>query len=134
MTESKELQVKAKQQATAPPEQTDAALVFTPQVDISETDSAIILLADMPGVAPDDIKIDLREGVLTLTGNVKPWRDSAESDILVEFQIGKYFRKFTLSEAIDQEKIEAQCENGVLRLTLPKVAKAIPRRITVKTT
>ena len=131
MAESKELQVKEKKEVTAPAEQTRPGLVFTPEVDIFETDRAIILMADMPGVAANDVDIDLRDGVLTLSGSVKPWEGSAESNVLVEFEIGKYYRQFTLSEAIDQDRIEAQLEDGVLRLNLSKAEKALPRRIAV---
>ena len=131
MSESKELQVKAKQEVAAPAEQTRPGLVFTPGVDIFENDRNIILLADMPGVAADDVKIDLRDGVLTLTGDIKPWEGPEESDVLVEFEIGKYYRQFNLSEVIEQDKIEAKLEDGVLRLTLPKAEKALPRKIAV---
>jgi HSP20 family protein len=68
---------------------------------------------------------------LTLSGDVKPWEDGEESDVLVEFEIGKYYRQFNLSEVIDQDKINAKLEDGVLRLNLPKTEKAVPRRITV---
>jgi HSP20 family protein len=131
MTESKELQVKEKQEIAAPAEQTRPGLVFTPEVDIFETEREITLLADMPGVAADDVNIDLRESVLTISGDVKPWEGSEESDVLVEFEIGKYYRQINLSEVIDQDKIEAKLEDGVLRLNLPKTAKALPRHITV---
>jgi len=131
MAESKELKVKEKQEVAAPAEQTRPGLVFTPAVDIFETDSQLTLMADMPGVASDDINIDLRDGVLTLTGDVKPWQKEGASSVLVEFEIGKYYRQFTLSETIDQERIEAQLKDGVLKLTLPKMAKAQPRKITV---
>ena len=131
MAESKELQVKEKQELAAPAEQTRSGLIFTPEVDIFETDYEITLLADMPGVAADDVTIDLRDGVLTLSGDVKPWENSEESDVLVEFEIGKYYRQFTLSDVIDQNKIEAKVEDGVIRLTLPKAEKAVPRRIKV---
>jgi len=133
MAESKELQVKEKQELAAPAEQTRSGLIFTPEVDIFETDYEITLLADMPGVAADDVSIDLRDGVLTLSGDVKPWENSEESDVLVEFEIGKYYRQFTLSDVIDQNKIEANIEDGVIRLTLPKAEKAVPRRIKVST-
>ncbi len=131
MSESKELQVKEKQEVAVPAEQTRPGLVFSPEVDIFETERRITLLADMPGVAADNVNIDLREGVLTLSGNVSPWEDGETSDVLVEFEIGKYYRQFTLSEVIDQNKIEAKLEDGVLRLNLPKTEKALPRRITV---
>jgi HSP20 family molecular chaperone IbpA len=131
MAESKELQVKEKQELTTPAEQTRPGLVFTPAVDIFETEHEITLLADMPGVAADDIVIDLREGVLTVSGEVKPFEDQDETDVLIEFEIGKYYRQFALSEAIDQGKIEAQFADGVLRLVLPKAEKAVPRKIAV---
>jgi HSP20 family molecular chaperone IbpA len=131
MAESKELQVKEKQELAAPAEQTRPGLVFTPDVDIFETDREIVLMADMPGVAADSVTIDLRDGVLTLSGDVKPWEGPEESDVLVEFEIGKYYRQFTLSEIIDQDRIEAKVEDGVLRLHLPKSEKAMPRKITV---
>ncbi len=131
MVESKELQAKEKHEVAAPAEQTRPGLVFTPEVDIFETDHEITVLADMPGVAADGVNIELRDGVLTLNGDVKPWEGPDESDVLVEFEIGKYSRQFTLSDAIDQNKIDAKLEDGVLRLTLPKAQKAVPRQITV---
>ncbi|KGO32720.1 heat-shock protein Hsp20 [Desulfobulbus sp. Tol-SR] len=132
MTESKELQAKAKHEVATPAEQTRPGLVFTPEVDIFETDQEITLLADMPGVAADQVTIDLRDGLLTISGDVKPWEGPEETDVLVEFEIGKYYRQFTLSDAIDQDKIDAKLEDGVLRLTLPKAQKAVPRQIAVK--
>jgi len=131
MVESKELQVKEKQEVAVTAEQTRPGLVFTPEVDIFETERDITLLADMPGVAADDVNIDLRDGVLTLSGDATPWEDGEESDVLVEFEIGKYYRQFNLSEVIDQDKIDGKLEDGVLRLNLPKTEKAVPRRITV---
>jgi HSP20 family molecular chaperone IbpA len=131
MTDSKALQVKDKQEVASPAEQTRPGIVFTPDVDIFEDERQITLLADMPGVGPDDIAIDLNENVLSISGEVKPYEGGEESDVLVEFEIGRYFRQFNLSEVIDQAKIEAKHENGVLRLNLPKAEKAIPRQITV---
>lgn len=131
MTETKELQAKEKHEVATTAEQTRPGLVFTPEVDIFEEDREITLLADMPGVDASDITIDLQDGVLTLAGDVKPWKGAEESDVLTEFEIGKYYRQFTLSDAIDQDKINAKLEDGVLRLTLPKAQKAVPRQITV---
>lgn len=132
MAESKELQMKEKQEVASPGEHTMPGLVFTPAVDIFETDREIMLLADMPGVARDDVTIDLRDGILTLTGDVKPWEGPDESDVLVEFEIGRYYRQFSLSKVIDQDKIEANLQDGVLRLVLPKAEKAMPKKIAVK--
>ena len=131
MTESKELQVKEKHEVASPAEQTRPGVVFTPDVDIFEDDRQITLLADMPGVASDGITIDLKDNVLSISGDVKPFESGNESDVLIEFEIGRYHRQFNLSEVIDQSKIEAKHEDGVLRLTLPKAEKAIPRQIAV---
>ncbi len=130
-TDTKELKVKDKQEVSTSAEQTRPGLVFTPEVDIFETEKELVLLADMPGVQTKDLNIDLRENVLTLTGDIAPFEGAEEEDILIEYETGKFYRQFTLSEVIDQERIEAALSDGVLRLTLPKVEKATPRKITV---
>ena len=131
MSDSKALRVKDKQEVATSAEQTRPGVVFTPDVDIFENDHQITLLADMPGVASEDITIDLHDNVLNISGDVKPFENNNESDVLVEFQIGRYSRQFTVSEVTDQGRIEAKHEDGVLRLTLPKAEKAIPRQIPV---
>jgi HSP20 family protein len=117
--------------ATAP-EQTRTGPVYSPAVDIFENDNSITLLADMPGVKASDLEIDLRENVLTLAGRVSTSGNAKESNVLREYRPGTFFRQFTLSETIDQPKIDAQLTDGVLRLELPKVEKARPRQITVR--
>ncbi len=131
--DSKELQVKPKQEVTTAAELTSPGLVFTPSVDIFETDRELTLLADLPGVTADNLTIDLRENTLTLTGEVEPAAGTDEEGLLVEYQTGKYHRQFSLSNVIDQRKIDAKLKDGVLRLTLPKVEEAKPRQIEVKT-
>jgi HSP20 family protein len=130
--DTKELKIREKQEVSTPAEQTRPGLVFTPSVDIFETDKALVLMADMPGVKAEDLTIDLRDDTLTLAGEVRPIKHPEESEILIEYEVGKYYRQFSLSEIIDQTKIDAQLEDGVLRLTLPKVEKATPRRIAVQ--
>jgi len=132
-TQSKELKVQEKQEVTSPAEQTTPGLVFTPAVDIFETEKEITMLADMPGVKADDLMIDLRENTLTLSADIAPVENANEDDILVEYETGRYYRQFTLGELINQENIDAQLNDGVLRLSLPKVEKATPKRISVKT-
>jgi len=131
-TDSKELKVREKQEVASPAEQTAPGLVFTPAVDIFETEKEITLLADMPGVKADDLNIDLRENTLTLSGNVEPDRAAGEELLLGEYEFGRYYRQFTLGEVVDQEKIDASLTDGVLRLSLPKVEKATPKKIAVK--
>ncbi len=131
-TQIKELQPKEKAAVSVPAEQTTAGPVFTPDVDIFETDHEITLLADLPGVKAEDLTIDLRDNTLTLSGDNRPLGGAEGEDILVEYEMGMYYRQFTLSEVIDQNKIDANLEDGVLRLTLPKIEKAAPRKITIK--
>lgn len=130
--ETKALQPKAKAEVTTPAEQMAPGLVYTPAVDIFETDKEITVVADMPGVKAGDLNIDLRENVLTLSGDVTSPEGTEEVDILREYRTGKYYRQFTLSQIIDQDRIDASMKDGVLRLRLPKVEAAVPRKITVK--
>ena len=132
MTDSKELKVREKQAVESPAEQTKPGPVFTPSVDIFETEKAITLLADMPGVKAEDLNVDLRDDTLTLTGDVRSDVGTPGEKVYEEYQTGRYYRQFSLSEVIAQDKIDATLSDGVLRLTLPKVEKATPRRITVQ--
>jgi HSP20 family molecular chaperone IbpA len=114
-------------------ETTRSGPVFTPVVDIFETEGAIAVLADMPGVTADHLTIDLRENVLTLNGNVEAPESEKEVDVAREYESGgTYYRRFTLADTIDQSKIEASLNDGVLRLELPKVEAAKPRKISIK--
>jgi len=129
---TKELQVKVKAELTGQTENTKTGLTFTPDGDIFETETNITILAEMPGVKADDLSIDLRENVLTLEGDVENQTKPDEVEIIKEYRTGKYYRQFSLSELIDQSKIDAELKDGVLRLTLPKAEAAQPRKISVR--
>jgi len=131
-SENKALQAKGKSEVVSNAEETKPGPIFTPAVDIFETDKELILLADMPGVKAKDLTIDLREGVLAISTKVDPPEAPGEVGILREYQEGNYYRKFNLSDVIDQSKIEADLKDGVLRLTLPKAESVAPRKIEVK--
>jgi len=128
-----ELKVREKQEVVQSGEQTKPGLTFTPRVDIFETTTELTLLADMPGVTADTLSIDLRDNTLTLEGNIEKADRPNEEMIYEEYSVGRFFRHFSLSEMIDQSRIDAKLQDGVLRLTLPKVEKATPRKISVKT-
>jgi HSP20 family molecular chaperone IbpA len=115
------------------PEQTRPGPVYSPAVDIFEHESAITVLADMPGVKAQDLEIDLRENVLTLTGRVSTPEAAGQAHVLREYEPGTFFRQFTLGSTIEQSKIDAKLADGVLRLELPKAEKARPRQIAVRT-
>lgn len=128
-----ELQSTDRSSARTGPEQTRPGAVYSPATDIFESESSITLLADMPGVKANELEIDLRDNVLTLRGRVAELAGNGETEVLREYRPGTFFRQFTLAETIDQAKIDAKLNDGVLRLELPKVERAKPRQITVKT-
>jgi HSP20 family protein len=131
-TESKALQSKEKVTLSTAAEQTKPGIVFTPAVDIFETEKELTLLADMPGVKSENLTIGLNKNVLTMSGEVEVPEGENETDVLREYETGKYFREFTLSNEIDQARIDGVLKDGVLRLTLPKVETVMPRKIEVK--
>lgn len=132
MTE-KELQVKTKAEAPAQAERVRPGRVFLPAVDIFETPEALVLVADMPGVAADKVTVDLKDNHLVISGEVGAPVGQGETMIEQEYYTGDFQREFHVGNIIDQGKIEATMQDGVLHLTLPKVEKAKPRKIEVKT-
>ncbi len=130
--DQKEIQVSKKQELESTAEDTRPGVVFTPSVDIFETEDTITVLADMPGVAVDNLTVDLRENVLTLSGRVDEIRNERENTLLKEYDTGSYYRQFRLSNLIDQSKIDAKLADGVLRLVLPKAEASKPRKIEVQ--
>jgi HSP20 family molecular chaperone IbpA len=101
-----------------------------PPVDIYETPEGLVLLADLPGVSPNDLKIRLEENILSI--QAKPHHLIEHEPIYREFELVNFFRQFELSEEVDQEKIAASLSHGVLRLYLPRAEKAKPREIPVQ--
>ena len=130
-TQTQEIQARDKREMKSDSELTTPGRVYTPSVDIFEDDQALTIVADMPGVPSENVTIDLRNDVLSLTGVPSVSVPEQEEYILREYDTGKYFRQFTLSEVIDQANIQANLSNGVLRVTLPKVGPAKPRRIEI---
>jgi HSP20 family protein len=127
------LQTRETRDLAATAETTRPGALLTPPVDIFEDPNAITVLADMPGVQSGQLKIDLHNGVLTITGHAAASEGPTEVAVVQEYPSGTFQRSFTLSEAIDQEQIQATLKHGVLRLRLPKVERAKPRQIAIQT-
>jgi HSP20 family protein len=112
---------------------TVATANWAPSVDISESEKEFTLIADIPGVNPDDIDISMEKGVLTIKGERSSENvEEGENFRRVERQSGQFYRRFTLPDSADAEKIEAKSEHGVLKITIPKQEVAVSRRIEVK--
>lgn len=107
---------------------------FVPSVDIYETDEGLVLVADVPGVESEGLDVKLEKNILTIYGQTAP-ADVGERELArAEYEPGDYQRSFTLSEEIDQDKIEASLKDGVLSLRLPKAKKALARKIAISVT
>jgi len=104
---------------------------FAPRVDIFETDSELVLHADMPGVDPKDIDLRYENGELIVQGRAGAPVNHGHL-ILSEFDEGDYYRAFQIHESIDSTRIGAECKNGVLTVHLPKAESAKPKQVTVK--
>jgi len=105
---------------------------IAPVVDIFETEEDFILVANMPGVNKENVKIKIEDGSLLIMGKVNYENLINENYILNESQIGNFYRKFQISESIDDARIEAKLENGQLIVHLPKHERAKPKNIEIK--
>jgi HSP20 family protein len=106
---------------------------WTPAVDIEEQTERFLITADVPGVLPEDIEITMDDGILTIKGERKEERDvEANGFHRVERVSGSFYRRFSLPDSADPERISAEGKNGVLEIVIPKGEKAKARRITVK--
>jgi HSP20 family molecular chaperone IbpA len=116
---------------TTSPETVGKTSVFFPAVDIEEGKDDIVVWADVPGVSETDVRINLDKKVLTIEAKVKPDNRPSHQLSHREYQQGDFRRVFTISDAIDENKISATLKDGVLRLVLPKSEPAKPRTIAV---
>jgi HSP20 family molecular chaperone IbpA len=103
-----------------------------PRADIYEANDEIVVIADMPGVDESSVDITLEKNVLSINGCIEPPQFEDYSLAYAEYRVGDFERRFSLSNEIDQEKIEATMKDGVLTLRLPKVSPTT-RKITVRT-
>ena len=106
--------------------------VWTPSVDISETDNDIIVTAELPGVKKDDVKISLQDNVLTIRGEKKQEKEEKNENYhRVERAYGVFQRSFTLPTTVDPKKIKATFKDGVLKIKLPKTEEARMKEIPI---
>jgi len=132
--EKKELQLQEAQKqevVESGAERTRPRPAFIPRADIYELNDEIVVVADMPGVDTDSVEVTLERDTLTINGYVKPLELPGYTLAYAEYREGDYQRRFSVTDEIDQDRIEAKMKDGVLYLHLPKAVPAA-RRIAVK--
>ncbi len=133
MAGQQELQVQQKREVDKGQEATAPMRAFMPNADIFETEEALTLVLEMPGVDRDNIDISVENGVLTVEGKINLGKYEGLQPVYGEYNVGPYRRSFRISSRIDQDKINAEMRDGVITLVLPKAEEAKPRRIEVRT-
>lgn len=131
MASRQELQVQQKRELEKKEETTIPARVFLPTADIYETNDALNVVLEMPGVEKSSVEVRVEDGVLKIDGRLDFSKYQGLQPLYTEYNVGHYSRSFRLSSKIDQNKIAAELKDGVLSLVLPKVEEAKPRTIQV---
>jgi len=132
MATENELQVQEKRELQKKEESTIPTRLFIPTTDIFETDAALTVVMEMPGVDKANINIGIEDDVLTVDGRIDFSKYEKLQPVYTEYNIGHYRRRFSLSSTrINQDKIQAEVTDGVLTVTLPKAEQTKPRTIAV---
>ena len=132
MAHGQDLQVQEKRELQKKHEATVPVRSFLPTTDIFETEDALTVVMEMPGVDKANLEINVENDVLSVSGRIDLAKYDKLAPVYTEYNIGHYRRTFALtSSRINQERIAADIKDGVLRLTLPKVEQAKPRRIQI---
>jgi HSP20 family molecular chaperone IbpA len=124
--------VQQKREVEKAQEPTMPTRAFLPTTDIFETEDALTLVLEMPGVDRGNIDVSVENGVLTVEGKINFDKYEGLQPAYSEYNIGPYRRSFRISSRIDQDKIKAEIRDGVITLVLPKAEEAKPRRIEVR--
>jgi HSP20 family protein len=131
MVAPQELAVQQKKELTPKEEKTVPARYYIPNTDIYETDEALTLVMEMPGVEKKNVDVRLEADVLQVEGRIDFSKYEGMDPVYAEYNVGHYSRSFTLSNQIDQTSITADLKDGVLTVVLRKAREAQPRRIAV---
>ena len=131
MAQSQALQSQEKKQLVSKDKQTVPVRYFVPTTDIFETEDALTVVMEVPGVNNEAVDISVENQVLKIEAKIDPSKYDGMEPLYTEYNVGHFARSFTLSNKIDQEQISAKLEDGVLTLTLKKAKEAVPRKIAV---
>lgn len=128
---SQSLSVQEKKEVASSGEKTIPARTFTPAADIFETQEALTVVLEIPGVEKKDLDVQLENDLLRIEGRIDFKKYDGLEPLYSEYNVGHFARSFSLSSQIDAKRITAALEDGVLTLTLPKAEDARPRRIAI---
>ncbi|MBV8106232.1 MAG: Hsp20/alpha crystallin family protein [Hyphomicrobiales bacterium] len=126
-----DMTVREKREAIRGEEKTVPGRHFIPAADICETEDALAVVLEMPGVEKKDLDVGLENDVLKVDGRIDFSKYKDMEPLYTEYNVGHYARSFALSNHFDRDKISANLEDGVLTLTLPKAKHAQPRKIEI---
>jgi HSP20 family protein len=132
MSDSKVLDKVEKKELEGKEEKTVPGKHYIPYTDIFETEDALMVVMEMPGVERSDVNIHVEKNVLSVEGRIQFSKYDTLKPVYTEYNIGHFSRSFALSNEIDQQGITAKVDDGVLALTLPKVKEATARRIEIQ--
>jgi HSP20 family protein len=131
MAQSQALEVQEKKELVSKDEKTVPTRYYVPTTDIFETDDALTVVMELPGVEKQAIDVNVENDVLRIDARIDFTKYEGLEPLYTEYNIGHFARSFTLSNKIDQQQISAQLDDGVLTLTLKKAKEAQPRRIAI---
>jgi HSP20 family protein len=109
--------------------------VWAPAVDVRETNDELHVSAELPGLSPEDVKVTVESGVLTISGEKKQEVQEGKEEgdyYLLERRYGRFERSFTLPRSVAADKVKARFENGILTVSLPKAEEAKPRKVQIE--
>jgi HSP20 family protein len=132
MADQQELAVREKKELATKEERTVPGRFYVPYTDVYETEDALAVVMEMPGVDRKDVEVELKDDVLRVEGRIDFSKYEGMEPVYTEYNVGHWTRSFALSDKVDRERIAAQLEDGVLTLTLPKTAEARPHRIAIR--
>jgi HSP20 family protein len=126
-----ELQVQQKREVEKKQESTIPARLFLPVTDIFETEQALTVVMEMPGVSKENVEVAVENDVVTIEGRIDFAKYEGLQPLYTEYNIGNFSRSFQIAGTIDQAGIKAELKDGLMTLVLPKTEKAKPRRISI---
>jgi len=131
MARSQALEVQEKKELVSKDEKTAPARYYVPNTDIYETEEALTVVMELPGVERQAVDVNVENDVLRVEARIDSSKYEGLEPLYTEYNVGHFARTFTLSNKIDQQQISAQFDDGVLTLSLRKAKEAIPRRIAI---